>query len=170
MALEQPKHAPKPELWDDGNANIASDAAIVGSKLATAVQEALFSPGDLRGTARPSAASGWLLCNGSAVSRTTYASLFDAIGTAYGAGDGSTTFNLPDLRGRVPVGVDGWCRREVVGERCTRSVKRCRNAHAQHRAEMPSHTHAQNAHRHYTADLDPSLLRSGFHVFPQSSL
>lgn len=43
--------------------------------------------------------TGWLLCNGSAVSRTTYANLFAAIGTNYGAGDGSTTFNVPDFRG-----------------------------------------------------------------------
>lgn len=42
---------------------------------------------------------GFLKCNGAAVSRTTYAALFAAIGTTYGAGDGSTTFNLPDLRG-----------------------------------------------------------------------
>lgn len=40
---------------------------------------------------------GWLLCDGSAVSRTTYAALFSAIGTTYGAGDGTTTFNLPNL-------------------------------------------------------------------------
>lgn len=46
----------------------------------------------------------WLLCDGSAVSRSTYSSLFAAIGTQYGTGDGTTTFNLPDLRGRVPVG------------------------------------------------------------------
>ncbi|MGQ0644396.1 MAG: phage tail protein [Elusimicrobiota bacterium] len=50
--------------------------------------------------------AGWLFCNGQAVSRTTYASLFGAIGTIYGAGDGSTTFNVPDLRGRVAVGKD----------------------------------------------------------------
>ncbi len=43
---------------------------------------------------------GWLLCNGAAVSRTTYAALFAAIGTTYGSGDGSTTFNLPDLNNR----------------------------------------------------------------------
>jgi microcystin-dependent protein len=49
---------------------------------------------------------GYLVCDGSAVSRTTYASLFAAIGTAFGVGDGGTTFNLPDLRGRVPVGQD----------------------------------------------------------------
>lgn len=51
-----------------------------------------------------SAPSGWLLCDGTAVSRTTYAALFGVIGTSYGAGDGSTTFNLPDARGRVSVG------------------------------------------------------------------
>jgi len=49
---------------------------------------------------------GWLLCFGQAVSRTSYSDLFAAIGTTYGAGDGSTTFNLPDLRGRVAAGKD----------------------------------------------------------------
>ena len=50
------------------------------------------------------APTGWLMCDGSAVSRTTYATLFSVIGTTWGSGDGSTTFNLPDLRGRAPVG------------------------------------------------------------------
>ena len=49
--------------------------------------------------ARSSAPTGWLKCNGAAVSRTDYEDLFDSIGTTYGSGDGSTTFNLPDLRG-----------------------------------------------------------------------
>lgn len=53
-----------------------------------------------------SAPAGWLMCDGSAVSRTTYASLFSAIATTFGVGDGSTTFNLPDLRGRVIAGKD----------------------------------------------------------------
>lgn len=48
--------------------------------------------------------SGYLECDGSAVSRTTYADLFAAIGTTYGVGDGSTTFNVPDLRGRATIG------------------------------------------------------------------
>lgn len=52
------------------------------------------------------APSGWLKCDGSAISRTTYAALFNVIGTTYGAGDGSTTFNLPNLiDGRVPFGM-----------------------------------------------------------------
>jgi microcystin-dependent protein len=53
-----------------------------------------------------SAPSGWLLCDGSAVSRTTYAKLFAVCSTAYGTGDGSSTFNLPNLKGKVPVGKD----------------------------------------------------------------
>ena len=51
------------------------------------------------------APAGWLNCDGGAVSRTTYADLFASVGTAYGAGDGSTTFNLPDLRLKFPRGV-----------------------------------------------------------------
>lgn len=55
------------------------------------------------GSAAP---AGWLLCGGQAVSRSDYAALFAIIGTTYGAGNGSTTFNLPDLRGRVVAGED----------------------------------------------------------------
>ena len=54
------------------------------------------------GASAPNAA--WLLCDGSNVNRTTYARLFAVIGTAYGTGDGSSTFGLPDLRDRVPLG------------------------------------------------------------------
>jgi microcystin-dependent protein len=50
--------------------------------------------------------TGWLLCSGNAISRTTYSSLYSAIGTTYGSGDGVNTFNLPDLRGRVVAGRD----------------------------------------------------------------
>lgn len=56
------------------------------------------------GTTAPN--SRWLLCDGAAVSRTTYATLFALVGTAYGAGDMSTTFNLPDYRGRAGIGLD----------------------------------------------------------------
>ena len=51
-----------------------------------------------------SAPRGWVLCNGQALNRTTYSELFSVIGTTYGTGDGSTTFNVPDLRGRAPIG------------------------------------------------------------------
>lgn len=51
------------------------------------------------------APDGWLICNGSAVSRSVYQSLFKVIGTTYGVGDSNTTFTLPDIRGRCPMGV-----------------------------------------------------------------
>lgn len=53
------------------------------------------------------APTGWLICDGRAISRTIYANLFAIIGTQYGAGDGSTTFNIPNLKGKVVVGLDG---------------------------------------------------------------
>lgn len=53
------------------------------------------------------APDGYLLADGSAVSRTTYADLFAVVGTTYGVGDGATTFNLPDMRQRLPLGADG---------------------------------------------------------------
>ena len=55
--------------------------------------------------ATSAAPDGWLECNGAAVSRTTYADLFAEVGTDHGAGDGTTTFNLPDLRGEF---IRGW--------------------------------------------------------------
>lgn len=60
--------------------------------------------GTLFAFAGDTAPAGYLLCDGSAVSRTTYANLFTVIGVTYGAGNGSTTFDLPDLRERVPLG------------------------------------------------------------------
>ena len=53
-----------------------------------------------------SAPAGWLLCNGAAVSRATYAALFAVIGTTYGGGDGTSTFQVPALLGRLPIGID----------------------------------------------------------------
>lgn len=63
--------------------------------------------GVINSFAGTTAPQGYLLCDGSQVSRTTYSSLYSAIGNAYGAGNGSSTFHLPDLRGRFLRGVDG---------------------------------------------------------------
>jgi microcystin-dependent protein len=76
------------------------------ASLASAVAEALIPTGSLAPFAGSSIPSGWLACFGQTVSRTTYAGLFAAIGTTYGVGDGSTTFGLPDLRGRSIFGRD----------------------------------------------------------------
>ena len=66
----------------------------------------LTPAGAVQAFARSTPPLGWLRCNGAAVSRTTYNSLFAAIGTTFGAGDGSSTFNLPDLRGEFIRGLD----------------------------------------------------------------
>ena len=82
---------------------------VTGDVNATTVKQASFAllpVGAVFPYGGTSAPSGYLLCYGQAVSRTTYADLFTAIGTTYGTGDGSTTFNLPDLRGRVVAGKD----------------------------------------------------------------
>lgn len=86
----------------DNSTNIAT-TAYVDSALSTG----LLPAGMISVFAGPSSPpSGWLFCWGQEVSRTTYASLYSAIGTTYGSGDGSTTFNIPDLRGRVVAGRD----------------------------------------------------------------
>lgn len=100
-------------------------------------------PGMISQYAGATSPNGWLICDGSAVSRTTYSSLFTAIGTTYGTGNGSTTFNLPNLKGRVVVGVDAaQTEFDALGE--TGGAK----THTLTVAEMPSHTHVQDAHTH----------------------
>lgn len=81
------------------------------------------------------APSGWLLCDGSAVSRTTYETLFDIIGETYGSGDGFSTFNLPDLTGRVPVGIGGTAFTPLGATPGSET-------HTLTSAELPSHNHA----------------------------
>lgn len=66
----------------------------------------MIFPGHIDYTARTTAPAGWMACDGRTLSRSVYASLFAAIGTTYGAGDGSTTFNIPDLRGEFIRGLD----------------------------------------------------------------
>ena len=84
-------------LTVDWSGNVEASGGIMAVSMAGMIQ--MFA-----GSTAP---TGWLLCNGSAVSRTDYAALFAVIGTTYGVGDGSTTFNLPDMRGEFPLGVSG---------------------------------------------------------------
>ena len=84
------------------------NGTILTEDLSSGLQTSLVLPGTVvsyAGATVP-ANSGWLLCDGSAVSRTTYAGLYGAIGTTHGVGDAATTFNLPDYRGRFLRGVD----------------------------------------------------------------
>ena len=90
-----------------------------------------------------SSPNGWLICDGTAVSRSTYASLFSAIGTTYGVGDNTTTFNLPDLRGRTPIGVGtgtGLTARALAATVGAESVTLTAG-----QSGVPAHSHANTA-------------------------
>lgn len=82
------------------------DGAVTSAKLNSSAISALMPSGSLMPYAGSSAPIGYLLCDGAAISRTTYSALFALVGTTYGSGDGSLTFNIPDLRGRVIAGQD----------------------------------------------------------------
>jgi microcystin-dependent protein len=89
------------ETPETGNAPvITSDLKKLAEQL-----DLLLEPGDLKMSAVATPPTGWLACEGQEVSRTTYANLFTAISTKYGAGNGTTTFNVPNFTERVPVGV-----------------------------------------------------------------
>lgn len=104
---------------DDGAVTTAkiADGAVTGDKIAagavdssrlsTSVQVSFMPPGMVVAYAGNTAPSGWAMCDGAAISRTGFASLYAVIGTNHGSGDGSTTFNLPDYRGLFLRGVDG---------------------------------------------------------------
>ncbi len=83
----------------------------------------------------------WLICDGTAVSRNLYAALFSVLGTTYGAGDGSTTFNVPNLAGRLPRGVNGTYTLASTGG--ADSVTLAQN-------NLPNHSHSitDNGHAH----------------------
>jgi microcystin-dependent protein len=126
------------------NADISESADIAGSKLLngsvasakfeTAVAQALVPAGAVMPFAMNTAPSGWLAANGSAVNRTTYAALFAAVGTVHGVGDGSTTFNLPDLRG---IFVRGTEQQTISGT----TYGATSNIGLKQQDELKSHTH-----------------------------
>lgn len=76
----------------------------ISEEAKTEIGASIVPTGSILMSATLNMGSGYLLCNGQAVSRTTYAGLFNEIGTRYGAGDSSTTFNVPDMQSRSPMG------------------------------------------------------------------
>ncbi|AGH57633.1 tail fiber protein [Cyanophage KBS-S-2A] len=123
--------------------NMASTKKYVDDQIAAISGASDPTPaGTIIYSARSTAPTGYLKANGAAVSRTTYATLFAAIGTTYGAGNGSTTFNVPDLRGEFIRGVDDG--RGVDSGRTLGSTQGSANKSHNHTASttIPEHSHS----------------------------
>lgn len=141
-----------------------ADNAITAAKLAN---DAAFTSAMMMPYAGTTAPTGWLLCYGQAVSRTTYADLFTAIGTTYGSGDGSTTFNLPDLRGRVIAGQD-----DMGGTSANRLTSPINGdnlgatggsqSHTLTTAQIPSHSHSMGSNSRVQMGLDNGTTYAGY--------
>ena len=131
----------------DGDANDVLQSDGSGNLSFTALPQAVPT-GSVHMMATTTAPSGYLKCNGAAISRTTYAALFAIIGTAHGAGDGSSTFNVPDLRGEF---VRGWDD--------SRGVDSGRNFATSQGDQNKQHNHSASA----TTSISPSAHN---HVFP----
>lgn len=148
---------PKANLDVVGKIQCSDDLIVGGNITAASITLTGFNiipPGCLMMYPSTTAPSGWLSCDGSAVSRTTYSALFAIIGTTYGPGNSSTTFNLPDMRGRTPIGTG-------TGTGLTgRNLGQTGGAetHTLTTSQMPSHTHSgttANSGTHTHSIYDP---------------
>lgn len=142
----------------DANGILREGTSTPSGKLSV-VQENLT--GAVCAFARTTPPPGWLKANGAAVSRTTYAALFAAIGTTFGAGDGSTTFNLPDLRGEF---VRGWDN--------GRGIDSGRAFGTQQTDDLKSHTHtatAEDSTHSHTFSATTSSAGGHTHTWPWGS-
>jgi len=123
------------------------DGAVTAAKLDAAAVSVLMPTGSIMSFAGSSAPTGYLLCDGAAIPRQANGSdtpLFDLLGITYGAGDGSSTYNIPDLRGRVIAGHGGTLlsgSADAIGATNAHSTK----THTLSTAEMPAHTHNTEA-------------------------
>lgn len=109
QALNSPSHSGQHTNSNDAiealQAKVGADSSAVTTSLDYKMR--INNPtGEITLWATSTAPTGWLIADGSPISRSTYSALWGVLGTFYGAGDGSTTFNLPNLKGRVPVGRD----------------------------------------------------------------
>lgn len=151
------------ERWN-GSAWVALDFhTTIDSHIANTAIHQQPNIGSMQFIAYDTADSGWLLCDGQAVSRSTYSTLFTKIGTAYGAGDGSTTFNLPNLTGRLPIGLNSAVaaldtRGKTAGSwDHTHTTPAHQHTIASHTHGMKNHVHAGPSHSHTIADHSHSI-------------
>ena len=152
----------------DGGTGGTPNARIRGSDLVTALTAGVSSipVGVITAFGGTTAPGGWLLCRGQAVSRNDFAGLYAVIGATYGSGDGSTTFNLPDLRRRVPVGAGG-TGTPVLGN--SPGNRGGSERHTLTVGEMPAHQHGSaGSHSHpsggsHTHTLRGSVSSAGSH-------
>jgi len=158
---------------------INNSVTIANTTAAASATAATTPTGTVVAFAGSSAPSGWLLCDGGStgVLRTTYSALFAVIGTTYGAGDGSTTFNVPDLRGRVAAGRDNMG--GTVANRITVGVSGItgtglgqvggnENLHG-HNHTQGAHNHSQTNHTHANTLSGTNMATDG-HVHNTGSL
>ncbi len=132
---------------------VQGDGAVQATKGRIQDKSGFVMPvGSLTAFAGSSAPTGWIVCDGSAVSRATYADLFAVIGITYGAGDGITTFNLPNLGGKNIVGKGATPATDTLGE--TGGAE----THNLDIAQMPTHTHSVNP-----ASFNASAASAGDH-------
>lgn len=131
--------------------------------LSHALGIATVSPtGTIAAYAAGTAPTGWLLCDGSAISRASYSTLFGVIQTNYGSGDGSTTFNVPDLRGRVGVGFAASGGHIDVSTLGNSDGVTSANRRPKHRHTPHSHTiAAQTQSNGFTSAVNPTPIISG---------
>lgn len=129
------------QAYFDGNVGIGIPNPSAKLEVAGTIKDQwgfVVPPGTIVAFGGSTAPPGWLLCDGSSVSRATYANLFSTVGTSFGTGDGTTTFNLPDLRRRVIVG-SGGTGTPVLGNRVGNAGGG--ETHLLTIPEMPSHDH-----------------------------
>ena len=144
------------------------EMAAVGYALSAGKAPGYNPVGTVQMYAGLTAPEGWLICDGSAVSRESYADLYAVIGVNYGLGDGSTTFNLPDLRGSFPVG-----RHSTDSDFDALGKTGGEKTHSLTTAELPSHSHAVNPpstgtnasgnHRHTVDPPNTNTSTNGSH-------
>lgn len=135
----QPNFPIKGALWvDSGKTPRPTMQIFDGTSFNDEVEPGSIIPW---GGAVASIPTGWFLCNDQAISRTDFANLFDVIGTRFGTGDGSTTFNVPDLRGKFPRGAGNAADPGSTGGESTHTLTEAELATHDHAVTDPGHTH-----------------------------